>query len=291
MIGTAVTVAGAFAGVLLFYAGLHDPAVNIALSHYGTLPTGNYPRIKSLFANANMMCNYLNVSLGLALIADRLGWLSPTKARLLLSGTWMAALSTLSPGLGGLFLIRGSWASLFASSRITAKLMLAGGVLVAVLGLIVTLVSPSTLTDPSQRTFIWRSTLTAIGDRPLLGRGAGLETVRVEEPTSSGLLVYGKDPHNIWLSVATQSGLIGLIAFACLVLYVCKRVFPLRAAPTEVSVVRTGLGLALLGALLYQGLSGSFEDARHIWVLMGLIVCVDEALADRPISAERLARR
>jgi hypothetical protein len=31
------------------------------------------------------------------------------------------------------------------------------------------------------------------------------------------------------------------------------------------------LGAALCGALLFQGLTGAFEDTRHIWVLMGMM--------------------
>jgi hypothetical protein len=35
--------------------------------------------------------------------------------------------------------------------------------------------------------------------------------------------------------------------------------------------VLLGLSVAFVGTLLYQGLTGSFEDARHLWILIGLI--------------------
>jgi hypothetical protein len=40
--------------------------------------------------------------------------------------------------------------------------------------------------------------------------------------------------------------------------------------------VRTALGLAFIGAFCFQGLIGSYEDARHLWVLLGLLASVAE---------------
>jgi len=37
------------------------------------------------------------------------------------------------------------------------------------------------------------------------------------------------------------------------------------------NIILTGLGLAFCSAFVYQGLTGSFEDARHLWVLIGLV--------------------
>jgi putative inorganic carbon (hco3(-)) transporter len=36
--------------------------------------------------------------------------------------------------------------------------------------------------------------------------------------------------------------------------------------------VPVALGIAFLGAFAYQGLGGSFEDARHLWLLFGLLI-------------------
>jgi O-antigen ligase len=100
----------------------------------------------------------------------------------------------------------------------------------------------------------------------------------VREDTGTAVAESFKDSHNVWLSVAVQSGLIGLAAFAALAFDVCRRAFRRRVEPASITLIRSGLGLALVAALFYQGLSGAFEDARHLWVLIGLIVAVDGGL-------------
>lgn len=104
LIGTCLTILASLTGFVLFYFGCKTQDNNYFLSHFGSLPAGNYPRLHALFANANMMCNFLNVSLMLSVLAYKLGWLKKTWSRALHLGIWFAALFTLSPGLGGLFL-------------------------------------------------------------------------------------------------------------------------------------------------------------------------------------------
>ena len=36
--------------------------------------------------------------------------------------------------------------------------------------------------------------------------------------------------------------------------------------------IALALSLTFLNAFLYQGLTGSFEDTRHLWVLLGLLI-------------------
>ena len=37
-------------------------------------------------------------------------------------------------------------------------------------------------------------------------------------------------------------------------------------------MVAIALAIAWLDAFVYQGLTGSYEDARHLWVLLGLFL-------------------
>lgn len=83
-----------------------------------------------------------------------------------------------------------------------------------------------------------------------------------------------RDPHNLWLSVLAQQGVLGLLAFSAVVGALLIRFKPVRTCGSEIGVLRTGLELALVGGLLYPSLSGSFEDTRHLWVLMGLVASV-----------------
>ncbi len=108
-IGTIFTIAASFFGFALFYAGYKSQIDNFVLFPYGTLPAGNFPRMKALFSNANMMCNYLNVSLVLVFIAAEAQWLKKLPLLALQAGIWFAALFTFSPGIGGMFLVQGLW--------------------------------------------------------------------------------------------------------------------------------------------------------------------------------------
>jgi hypothetical protein len=50
------------------------------------------------------------------------------------------------------------------------------------------------------------------------------------------------------------------------------------------------LGLTWLNAFVYQGLTGSYEDARHLWLLLGLLIAAErletnEAAELRPAAA------
>lgn len=59
------------ASLLVFYASPGNPVFVETLSHYGSLPAGNYPRIQSTFFNPNMMRNYLNISVSFLFLAYR----------------------------------------------------------------------------------------------------------------------------------------------------------------------------------------------------------------------------
>lgn len=77
------------------------------------------------------------------------------------------------------------------------------------------------------------------------------------------------DAHNLFLSIAAQCGLIGLIGLAAIIAFVIARM----ARPSiGNSLICFLLGAAFLDVFVYQGLGGSFEDTRHIWVLLGLFM-------------------
>jgi hypothetical protein len=286
MAGASVTVAVSLAAAVLFYAGVRDPEINLALSDYGTLPAGPYPRVQSLSANPNMLSNYLTVSLAIVLIMGAVGWLAPLGARVLAGGVAIAGLLTVSPGLGGLALYGGLWPLIRTRGGpvrgLSARLI--AGIVVAVLCFGATLVRPPRVSDaalyPSQRVYIWTAALQAVSERPLAGRGAGRELLDVQEITPAGPERIRRDAHNVWLSVGVQAGLPGIAALLCVVVAVARR---MRARPHDtaaVAIVRPGLAAAFLVALLYDGLTGAFEDARHVWVLAGLVVSLDNAFEE-----------
>ena len=86
----------------------------------------------------------------------------------------------------------------------------------------------------------------------------------------SGQMQLLTDAHNVVLSVAAQSGIFGVVPLVLICIAVIRRSLPFDL--TDVNMLRTALGIAFFSAFLVQGLVGSFEDARHLWVLIGLVL-------------------
>lgn len=273
----------------LFYIQRDNFILFSTLSHYGSLPAGNYPRVQSTFFNPNMLCNYLSISLIFLLLAFKLNWLR--KSILLILSIFLATtiFLTVSPGIGGILLIIGLWFWLdlktvkplftkILSLNLLSKIFLVGGILSAVFFFLTTLPSPTNFPskiEPSPRVLTWISALENFRNNPVLGRGIGLEAALVEYKAPSHQQVLA-DAHQLWFSVAAQQGLVGVLAMLFLVIWLFRRSLPLNLAESNNSVIKTGLCLAFISAFLYQGLGGSFEDARHLWVLIGLLASSTE---------------
>jgi len=147
------------------------------------------------------------------------------------------------------------------------SLLLAIGFLIAIT---ISPVSIPTLA-PSSRVLTWTGAWHTFLAHPYLGRGLGLEVADVRYLNASGSYEMLTDAHNTWLSVMAQDGVVGLTALTLVVVTLARRIrMPDLGAPS-ISIVRRGLELALVGGFLYQTLSGSFENTRHVWVLMALV--------------------
>ena len=286
--GTALTILGSVAGIALFYSGRTSLADNPFLYHFGTLPAGHYPRVRSLFGNANMLANYLTVSVMLLLLASRTALVGRAAARVLQAGTSLAALATLSPGLGGTVLAGALWRRANLLERGRRRLALAtvaAGVSVAIAFVLAIIVSPDTantdqdvrvlghVIEPSARVLAWESALGTLASHPLTGTGLGVGPADVHYVVLSGETQHIQDAHDMVLDVAGQSGLIGLAAFLALALHLLRRL-RLEGGSGDDDRTRFALSCAMVGAFFYHGISGSFEETRHIWVLIGIFAAV-----------------
>jgi len=305
LIGTSLTILATISGFALFYLGYKTQADNYFLSHFGSLPAGNYPRIHALFANANMMCNFLNVSLLLAILAEKLNWLKKFWVRILQIGIWLAAIFTFSAGLGGMVLSLGIWYwALFKAKQkhLYSKIALAFAIIFALLVFGTTLISPDTnnttrefsvpLTDKkleaSVRVLVWENSLENFKNFPYFGKGTGTDAALLRYETLSGDKQILLDAHNNWLNVLGQTGLFGLFAFILLNAFLITRCrFGLKES-NEHNLIHLALSCAFVGAFLYQGLSGSFEDARHLWILFGLLVGISNTSKNDALEASKV---
>ena len=295
LMATAAVATISMASLAIFPFAPGNALVDYARFHFGTLQPGPYPRLSSTFLNANMACNYLNVSAALVLAARACGWLSRPVSLLFFAGIVIAALATISAGLGGVALIAGVWLWLrLRDQRPTAaRLALAAAIAVAtafVIALAVTpilhptaafvVIVPGTdlVIAPSARWMLWSASLAEFAGHPLIGHGIGIDATSIRYLDPSGNLQIQTDAHNVFLNLAAQTGLIGLIGLGALIFYAVDLTRPWRL-DGRAALVRVALGLSFLGGFVYQGLGGSFEDTRHLWVVLGLL-----------IAAKRLSR-
>ncbi|MDB5698990.1 MAG: O-antigen ligase protein [Alphaproteobacteria bacterium] len=295
----------ALVGVAAVIAFLVDPDSRwfaFARSDFGTLPTGAYPRLWLTFLNPNLLCNYLTVSLVILLVARHQAWISRTPFLLLLGGLSLSAAFTISTGLGGIALAIAVWLWLLLRHRhrAIARLLLAGGIAAAAAFVLAALVTPVIPREvpflvhlpgidrpfaPAVRWLTWHDAIANFLADPWFGRGIGSDAVSVFYWVPWGLHSHLTDAHNMYLNIAVQCGLPGLAALIALILYVWRRTpLPSPTAPPR-DLMALGLGFAFLDAFAYQGLTGSFEDARHLWVLLGLFLA---SLRLRTVASEPL---
>jgi O-antigen ligase len=117
---------------------------------------------------------------------------------------------------------------------------------------------------------VWIESSKTFLDNFLFGKGIGQDSCRVFFQNSDGSFSLLTDAHNIFLSVASQTGVLGLLAIAALLFSVLKISF--IDGFKQQNTLLFSLGLGFFAAAFYQGLLGSFEDARHLWILTGLIL-------------------
>jgi len=122
---------------------------------------------------------------------------------------------------------------------------------------------------PAGRLLTWLDACRNFVSHPLIGRGIGNDAVSVRYQNPSGFVEHLTDAHNTFLNIAVQAGLIGLGAL-CVLLWQLLVIF--RREQRSNALVPTVLAFFFLDALAYEGLGGSFEDARHLWVLLGLLL-------------------
>jgi O-antigen ligase len=122
---------------------------------------------------------------------------------------------------------------------------------------------------------IWTDALHHFLADPLTGRGIGVDPVLVHYLNPSGELETSTDAHNVFLSIAAQCGIVGLAALVALIAHLARRGLPLTLDEGSPAAMRTAIGIGLAATLVYEGLGGSFEDARHLWVGFGLLIASD----------------
>jgi len=282
--------------VVMFYLGLESWVSAFALNGFGSLPPGNYPRIQSTFLYPAMLCNYLTVGLMILLAAYSVGWMRTLVCGILASAFLLVIAFTLTPGIGGVMLAVGIWYWFLFKGRVKpfiAKLSLFAGIAAAVGFWLVstfTVISSPTSPfhfelagvriDPTQRLLTWINAGQTFQAHRVMGKGLGLPVAQVYFMPPSGQLQLLTDAHNFLLNVAAQAGLAGVVPLIMICVWFLSPRTYVRDDQNDTCAINLALWIAFLSAFIYQGLVGSFEDARHLWVLMGLLTAT--SIPNRP---------
>lgn len=300
--GAAVAIALSLIGILLFYLGVTDPSINLVVHPiFGSLPPGNYPRIEGFFAYPAMLCNFLGVSWMFLLLSTSLGWMRTRSALLVGSTLLIVNAFTLTPGFGGIFLSTAFFLrDKLKASPPYATVALGAGVVAAAAFLFVatfTLFSydaggtgmPLATGDVtlSHRARAWQTSLQTFSEFPIFGRGVGMPIARSEFIDPSGNRQLLTDAHNTYVSVLGETGLLGFVTFMGIVIFVTLSLFRWRADDAITQAIRLCLILALADSFFYQGLTGSYEDTRHLWVVFGMAAATTSSnfIKKRPQAA------
>ncbi len=286
--GSVITILGTIAGLVGFFIGYDSMATNFFLFHSGSLPPGDYPRVMAFFENPNMSANYANIIVMLVLAAAKIGWIAKPIGIIVAVVLFVATVFTVSPGIGGMILSVGLWIYFVSLDRERGRggLVLVGACFIALVTFAVTVISPKVRDienaviipiierpiEPSVRFLVWKNSLERAMEYPILGRGTGTDAASVRYQVISGQDQLLRDAHQAWLNIFGQAGLIGLTAFVALCWYlfsICR--FRLSDSSERLTILVT-CSCAFVGAFLFQNLSGSFEDARQLWVLIGMLV-------------------
>jgi O-antigen ligase len=195
----------------------------------------------------------------------------------------VATVFTVSAALGGLAIAIGLYARQFHNKvqRFSIlKAVFPAATFFAFCLLVYTAVYPTkhgaeiSLT-PSPRWHTWTTSFHSFLAHPIFGNGLGVPLADVRNVTPAGVHEYLTDPHNAWLSVAGQTGVVGLVAYCALVVWLFRSIRGGNIVGETPAIIRSALFGAFV-VVLYQTMSGSVEDMRHVWLLFGLIAAATE---------------
>jgi len=254
-------------------------------------------RIQASFDNPNNFAAWLIMMTPIALMLmyhKTLSWVHSLKTR-----KWRGAVISLILCVITALLItclaltytRGAWiatvlALVFLAFLRSKKLL----VLLIIVLLIVPFVTPEQMKDraltvlhidkmATKRPYIWQEALSIVKDFPLLG--CGLNTYTIVAPRYKLPGGGGHYPHNSYLHMAAESGLLGLGAFLWIILVL------FRKALANLVKIKDGFHGAVLAGLLaglFAFLAHSFVDTNFyslqlgnlMWFIMGLIVAIQK---------------
>lgn len=132
------------------------------------------------------------------------------------------------------------------------------------------------LQQQMNRIAVWSDTLRLIADHPLLGVGMDNFSRRFSEYVTQPEAAWGPvTPHNLWLTVAAEMGLVALAAFAWLMARTAQAAWRLWVAG---NVIHVGLAAALAGVLvreMFDHTVYSVHIGSVFWLLIAWLLAAE----------------
>lgn len=236
-----------------------------------------------------MLANYLTISVAVLAICSEKGLASLKRCLVARFSVTIAAFFALTPGFGGFLLAAGLLLALrwrkqggIVAAKAAKAAAIAGGLLLTSAAIVTPIINahapfliplPGLIPlAPSVRLLAWIDAVQNFVQSPLFGLGVGTAAVDVRFTLPSGDAAFVTDAHNMFLNIAAQCGLVGIAGLMVLIIGIWWVGFRGRPGTDRANLISYKLTLGLLCAFVLEGLVGSFEDARHIWVVIGLIL-------------------
>ncbi|MFN3329827.1 MAG: O-antigen ligase family protein, partial [Pyrinomonadaceae bacterium] len=239
--------------IFTYYLDSENPLLRYWTYHFGSAPSGSYPRLRSTFLTPSLLLNYLSVSLSILLGISKIGWIDKRFSAILLVLILIVSIFTVSSGLGSIPLILGIW--FYFENKPLRAFGLAVGVGSAILfyGVNFIALQPHSTASfafnffgysiqPSARLMVWIESSRTFFDNFLFGKGIGQDSCRVIFQNSDGSFSLLTDAHNIFLSVASQTGILGLFAITTLIFSILKISFANGLKKRDPLLFSLGLG-------------------------------------------------
>jgi O-antigen ligase len=122
-----------------------------------------------------------------------------------------------------------------------------------------------------ERVTLWRVGLEIFGESPLWGRG--LESVRILSPQYGAKygLVRHRPPHNLFVKILAETGLIGLLVFSWLALTVLLYAWRLWSEERALGALFVGTATAFAVSNVFAIVAFQSLVSVYIWMLIGLV--------------------
>lgn len=131
----------------------------------------------------------------------------------------------------------------------------------------------------------WMATVRAIAESPWVGHGPGNALAANAQYSQ---LRYGTllAPHNLFLSVGSELGLVGLALFILLLISLLLKVSSSwRAQPADSILQRTGRAVFIaLVSYLVQGLALDIQNLKLLWILLGMAAVYNRLNTDTSLD-------